>query len=52
MDNKPVILPPNQNKFKGAEYAFATDYSKCNIHRKLFCLEHKLPNLFYAIPRE
>ena len=49
MGNKLVILPPNQNKFVGAEYASATDYSTCNIHREQFCLEHKLPTLFYAI---
>lgn len=34
MGNKSVILPPNQNKFEGAEYASATDYSTYNIHRE------------------
>jgi len=34
MGNKPVNLPPNQNKFEVAEYVSATDYSTYSIHRK------------------
>jgi len=52
MGNKPVILPPNQNKFVVAEYASATDYSTSNIHRKQFCVEYNLRTLFCVIPRE
>jgi len=52
MGNKPVILPLNQNKFEVAEYASTTDYSTSNIHRKQFCVEHKLRTLLCVIPRE
>jgi K+/H+ antiporter YhaU regulatory subunit KhtT len=52
MGNRPVILPPNQNKFEVVEYFSATDYSTYKIHRKQFCVQSKLRIRVFYLPTD